>query len=101
MEKNKAAFDHSLIKHSSFGTITFSEELTRQTDGQKKEAKERQKERERGKKGKEEGMQEEREKSQLCTASHTYNYHLAQDPQIHFTSIDYSVNPKYPYPIAY
>lgn len=56
MEKNKAAFDHSLIKHSSFGTITFSEELTRRTDGQKKEAKESQKERERGKKGKEEGM---------------------------------------------
>ena len=39
MEKNKAAFDHSLIKHSSFGTITFSEELTRQTDGQKEGSK--------------------------------------------------------------
>lgn len=39
MEKNKVAFDHSLIKHSSFGTITFSEELTRQTDGDKEGSK--------------------------------------------------------------
>jgi len=95
MENNKVAFGHNLIKHSSFGTITFSEELTRQTDGQKEgrkgeaKIKGEGKERERGRKvGR-------KRKSQLCTASHTYNfnYHLAQDPQIHFTSIDYSCEP--------
>lgn len=101
MEKNKAAFDHSLIKHSSFGTITFSEELTRQTDGQKEGSKGKAKRKGEGKEGERGRNVGRKRKSQLCTASHTYNYHLAQDPQIHFTSIDYSVNPKYPYPIAY